>query len=60
MIHWKIQGGVLHQGFNFYHPSDEASAGFVLKIGTRIWRVRYSKLSKKWFFNYVKSTSENF
>jgi hypothetical protein len=60
MIHWKIQGGALHQGFSFYHPSDETSAGFVLKIGTRIWRVRYSKLSKKWFFSYVKSTSDNF
>ena len=54
MIHWKSEGTDLHQGFNFYKPSNNHSAGFILKVGYRLWRVRYSKYAKKWFFTYTK------
>ena len=54
MLHWKEEGKTIGQGLNMYHPKDEHSAGFVLRIGNRIWRVRYSKLTKKWFTGYDK------
>lgn len=54
MIHWKREGQIIHQGLNVYHPKDESSMGFVLRIGNRMWRVRYSKHTKIWYTDYVK------
>ena len=54
MIHWKIEGQHVYQGISIYHPKDEASAGAVLRIGDRFWLVRYSKIAKKWNFDYRK------
>ena len=54
MIHWKNEGADLHQGLNFYRPNDNNSVGVILRFGYRIWRVRYSKYAKKWFFTYNK------
>jgi len=57
MINWKKEGEVVRQGFSFYHPKDEYSAGGCLRIGNRLWRVRYSKFAKKWFVGYDKIDS---
>lgn len=54
MIHWKSEGTDLHQGFNFYKPSDNNSAGVILLIKNWVWRVRYSKYAKKWFLTLNK------
>lgn len=54
MIHWKSEGDTLYQGFNFYKPSSNHSAGFILLLKNRVWRMRYSKYAKKWFFTYNK------
>mgnify|MGYP003347991735 CR=1 FL=1 len=55
MIHWKQEGMELKNGFNFYHPKSNHSIGVLLRIGYRIWRARYSKIAKKWFFTYSKT-----
>jgi hypothetical protein len=54
MIHWKREGAVIQQGISIYHPKDQGSAGGCLRIGNRIWRLRYSKIVKKWFTGYDK------
>ena len=54
MIHWRSEGGLVHQGLNIYPFSDPQNAGGCLRIGNRMWRVRYSKFFKKWHFNYHK------
>ena len=54
MIHWKREGEKVHQGISLYHPNDEYSFGGCLRIGNRIWRLRYSKVAKKWFTGYAK------
>lgn len=59
MIHWKIEFEKIQQGLSVYPPSDPFSAGFVLRIGKRLWRVRYSKSTGKWHFNYAKQTANN-
>ena len=55
MIHWQREGAVIHQGINIYHPKDEQNAGGCLRIGNRLWKIRYSKFFKKWHFNYYKA-----
>jgi hypothetical protein len=54
ILHWKKEGQTVGQGLSFYHPKDEHSFGFVLRIGNRMWRMRYSKFAKKWFTGYDK------
>ena len=54
LLHWKREGEIIHQGFSFYHPKDTHSAGVCLRIGNRLWRLRYSKFSKKWNWGYHK------
>jgi len=45
---WKIEGCEILNGLNVYRPSDPSSAGFALKLGAFVFRVRYSKRTKKW------------
>lgn len=52
MIHWKEEGEEIKNGLSFYHPKNNHSAGVLLRIGWRIWRARYSKVAKHWFFTY--------
>lgn len=54
LLHWRKEGEKLGQGLSFYHPSDTASIGVFLRIGNRMWRLRYSKVAKKWFRGYDK------
>ncbi len=55
MIHIKEEGGVIRQGISFYHPQDSSSIGVCLRIGNRLWRVRYSKITKHWKVGYHKA-----
>ena len=54
MLHWKVEGERIRQGLNVYHPKDQSSAGFVLRIGNHILRLRWSKNAKKFFSGYDK------
>ncbi len=54
MIYIKKEGEHVRQGISIYHPKDEHSFGGVLRIGNRIWRLRYSKIAKRWFTGYDK------
>jgi hypothetical protein len=54
MIHIKKEGEHIRQGISIYHPKDTHSIGGCLRIGNRLWRVRFSKLTKKWNFGYDK------
>ncbi len=54
MIHWKKEGEKVHQGISIYHPKDKHSAGACLRIGNRMWKIRYSKVTKKWYSAYHK------
>jgi hypothetical protein len=53
MIHWKREGEHVRQGISIYHPKDTSSAGGCLRIGNRLWHIRYSKVAKKWFTGYA-------
>ena len=43
MIYIRDEGEPVRNGFNFYPLDSFSSAGFVLRIGTRVLWVRYSK-----------------
>jgi len=45
---WKIEGCELLNGINVYRPSDPNSAGFSVMAFGLVFRVRYSKRTKKW------------
>lgn len=47
---WKIEGCDPLNGINVYPPSDPNSLGFVIKAGKFIFRVRWSKRAKKFFW----------
>ena len=50
---WKIEGCDLLNGLNVYRPSDPNSAGFAIKLGKFIFRVRYSKRTHLWHIGVV-------
>ena len=54
MIHTKREGKELKQGLNAYSLSDRNSFGFVLLLGHRVFRMRYSKIVKRWFVSSYK------
>jgi len=47
MIHIRQEGEIIRNGFNFYPLTDKGSAGFILKLGKRIFWIRYSKITGK-------------
>lgn len=47
MIHIRQEGEMIRNGFNFYPLTDKGSAGFILKLGKRIFQMRYSKITGK-------------
>lgn len=55
MMHFYKEGELLHQGLNIYHPKDDNSAGCIFRIDNHIWRLRYSKFSRKWHWGYFKA-----
>ena len=54
MIYWKREGEHVRNGISIYHPKDKHSFGGCLRIGNRMWRIRYSKIAKMWFTGYDK------
>lgn len=59
MFYIRREGDIMHNGFNFYPLSDKNSIGFIFrygkyipltKLGSTVYTVRYSKLSKQWHF----------
>ena len=55
MIYCRREGEEIKTGLNFYPLKDRNSFGVRLRIGSRVWRARYSKNAKKWFFTYNKT-----
>jgi hypothetical protein len=49
MIYFKHDGDKIHNGITFYPLTSMTSFGFRLRWRENIWRVRYSKVAKKWF-----------
>lgn len=47
MIHITQEGGVIRKGFNFYPPNDKSSLGFRFRYGSKIFWLRYSKVTKR-------------
>jgi hypothetical protein len=47
MIHIRQEGEIIRNGFNFYPLTDKGSVGFIFKLGKRIFRIRYSKITGK-------------
>jgi len=52
MIHLRSEGEPVKQGFNFYPLSDYGSFGFVFRLGTFSFRMRYSKRTKQWHIGH--------
>jgi hypothetical protein len=50
LLWWKVEGIEALNGINVYRPSDPRSAGFVLKVGKLVCRVRWSKWTKQMFY----------
>ena len=55
MFYWKKEGEHLRQGLSVYHPKDKHSAGFCLRLGNHMWRIRYSKATGTWYKEYNKT-----
>jgi hypothetical protein len=47
MIHITEEGGVIRNGFNFYPIGDKGSCGFRFRYGSKIFWLRYSKVTKQ-------------
>ena len=52
MIHWRKEGEHIHYGLSVYHPKDEKSIGFLIRVWGFVFRVRYSKKVNKLFIGY--------
>lgn len=48
MFHLREEGQVVRNGFNFYKLSDKSNAGFIFRLGTKFFTLRYSKIRKTW------------
>ena len=48
MISYKHEGHPARQGLNIYSSTDPYSAGFEIRIWRGVFRVRYSKIIKRW------------
>lgn len=46
-MHFTEEGGVIRNGFNFYPPNDKSSLGFRLRCGSKMFWLRYSKVTKR-------------
>ena len=52
---WKIEGANTLNGLNVYHPKDQNSIGFILRVHKYQFRLRWSKRTKKWFCGIERS-----
>lgn len=51
MFHIREEGEKIRNGFNFYPLSDEYNFGVIFRYNNHVYRVRYSKKNRIWFFN---------
>lgn len=59
MVYWLIEGGkIVNNGIYITRLSDKASIAIALKLGDRFWKLRYSKISRKFHFMYIHYTDE--
>jgi hypothetical protein len=49
MIYFRHEGDKVSNGINFYPLTSISSFGFRIRIKNKVYRVRYSKIAKKWF-----------
>jgi len=49
MIYFRDEGENIRNGLNLYPLTSTSSIGFIFRIRSKTWRVRYSKITKKWF-----------
>ena len=49
---YRAEGELLFNGINVYPKEDKSSSGFIIRIWSLIFRVRYSKKLEKWFVNW--------
>jgi hypothetical protein len=49
---YRAEGELLFNGINVYPKEDKSSSGFIIRIWSLIFRVRYSKKLGKWFVNW--------
>jgi hypothetical protein len=49
MIYFRHEGDTVSNGINFYPLTSVSSFGFRIRMGDKLFRVRYSKVAKKWF-----------
>lgn len=55
LIWWKVEGCECLNGLNVYHPKDQNSAGFILRVCKYQFRLRWSKRIKKCFWGIERS-----
>ena len=51
---WKVEAYECLNGINVYKPSDENSAGFVIRFGLYGFRIRYSKRTGLWHWGFCR------
>ncbi len=51
MIHYLEEGGRYAHGLSVWRKDDPKSAGFVVRLGGAVLRVRWSKVRKRFFIN---------
>ena len=54
MIHWQEEAAERKPGLNVYRLSDRDSFGFTLVLDRLYVRLRYSKVTKKWFWYWER------
>jgi hypothetical protein len=50
-INWLKEGGVYAPGLNLWRKEDPRSAGFIVRLGRGILRVRWSKMRNRFFIS---------
>jgi hypothetical protein len=54
MFHIRQEGQDIKQGFNFYSLKDAGSAGLVVRLFSRMVRLRFSKMHRQWFLSHAR------
>jgi len=49
MIYFRHEGDKVSNGINFYPLTSISSFGFRIRLGNKLYRVRYSKFARRWF-----------
>lgn len=49
---YRSEGELVSNGINIYPKEDKSSSGFIIKICSMFFRVRYSKKLDEWFVGW--------